>query len=220
MSWLLAKLGVNLVSSHDDHAQAPNDKLDEQQERDILNMMNRRVGKVQHELALSHKDSFTLRKTKSKTKLVVLLNNEELLDMILEHAKREHSEENIYIYTEIQEFKKMSDVTNGRRIKALEIVEKYLLDDSEYTVNVDSVIKKRVNGIVKQMQDYSIVLKPVREDLFSEVEDAVLTNLNGMFVYVLVLTFLDVLSRFVLTPLAPESLKNINFQEEADANFD
>jgi hypothetical protein len=171
----------------------------------IMGLLKKRVNKVSHEIELSQRDSFRETKPKNNTQLVALLSNQELNDLLLEHAKHEYSAENVYIFHEIQEFKKMSDVTNGRRVKALAIVEKYLLDDSEYMVNIDGTIRQRVNAIVQQMENYSIVIKAVREDLFYEVEEAVLANLH------------DVMTRFVQTPLAPESLRNTNWYADNDS---
>jgi hypothetical protein len=196
---ILSKLHVPGSTPH------KNTEIDQHDNSDaILGLLKKRVNKVTQEIELSQKDSWRETKPKNNSKLVALLNNRELNDMLLEHAKQEYSAENVYIYREIQEFKKMNDVYNGRRVKALQIVNTYLLDDSEYMVNIDGAIRNRVNDIVRQMEDYSIVIKAVREDLFYDVEEAVLANLH------------DVMARFIQTPLAPESLRNTNWFDEDD----
>ncbi|KAL0479956.1 rgs-7 [Acrasis kona] len=164
----------------------------------MLDVIKKRVKGVSSELnKLKKEDEENKDPRTNETLISKIMCNTEIHDLVLEFSRTDYSEENVLLFDDIQYYKKMSDVTNGRKVKAIEIVDKFLLDESEKTVNIDYEVRNRVNAIIERMKGLSIMITPLDDDLFYEVEAAVLVNLA------------DVIWRFSETPMAPSILKNL-----------
>jgi hypothetical protein len=159
--------------------------------------MRKRVQNISTELDKPKEETERVYRDQGGTQTIVaLLENSEIHNLLVEFAKKDYSVENILLYDAIQQYKTMSDTTNGRRVKALDIVKRFLLDDSEHLVNISADVRRKVILIVEKMEGMLFVIQPLRDDLFYEVETGVIANLA------------DVLSRFSQTPVAPSMLKD------------
>src|SRR3989338_8951746 len=114
--------------------------------------MRKRVQNISTELDKPEESERVYSDQNGSQTIVSLLANSEIHNLLVEFAKKDYSVENILLYDAIQQYKTMSDITNGRRVKALEIVKRYLSDDSEHLVNISADVRKKVILIVEKME--------------------------------------------------------------------